>query len=265
MTIVSKKLRESAGHHDARCMNRQKTLHEAMPEDIPSGREVKQCACGAWFSLPSCHARRHKSCTAACAAEQRKSAAEARKRDCTECGSRFLPRPNQLAKGQGRYCSTKCSLAAARRSDAFKACDQKRVASRRASYVPKRPEDSPRWKGGPEAYRKRRQESGASARQLREYRRANPHKAREWQQNRKNRKFGRLEYGTIPRLMDSQRGMCANCCCNIRDKYHVDHITPLSRGGRHEAANVQLLCGPCNLRKSDRDPIAFAQMSGRLL
>lgn len=263
--IVSKKLRESAGHHDARCMNRQKTIHDVRPESVPAGREVKQCGCGVWFSLPACHAARHKSCSATCAARQRKAAADARKADCAECGSQFLPRRTQIAKGQGRYCSLKCSLTAVRRSDAFKACGPKRVASRRASYVPKRPEDNPRWKGGPSAYRKRRQECGDGARQLREYRKANPHKTREWQQNRKNRKAGRLEYGTIPRLMEAQRGKCAYCACDIRKSYHVDHITPLSKGGKHEAANVQLLCGPCNLHKSDRDPIYFAQLSGRLL
>lgn len=248
-----------------RSMNQQKKVYADRPESVPSGREAKQCACGAWFVLPACHASRHRSCTAECAAAQRAAVAEARKQNCAECGSTFIPRPNQLSKGHGRYCTNKCSLSAARRSDAFKACGPKRVASMRASYAPKRPEDNPRWMGGPAAYRKRRQESGDGARQLREYRKANPHKTREWQQNRKNRKAGRLDYGTIPRLMEAQRGLCAYCRCNIRSAYHVDHVVPLAKGGRHEKGNVQLLCGPCNLRKSDRDPIKFAQLNGMLI
>lgn len=32
-------------------------------------------------------------------------------------------------------------------------------------------------------------------------------------------------------------------------KIHVDHIVPLARGGKHEAANLQLLPAGMNLRK----------------
>jgi 5-methylcytosine-specific restriction endonuclease McrA len=245
--------------------DKQKTMHAVEPSGLPAGRVAKQCHCGQWHSLPACHAARHHSCTAECAQRRRTAEAMRRARSCGECGGEFIPRPNQARNGGGRYCSTKCSLSAARRSDAFKECAPKRIASRRASYVPKPPEENPRWKGGPAAYRQRRRDSGAEAAQLREYRKANPHKTREWAQNRKYRKSGRLEYGTIPRLMEAQRGRCAYCGCDIRSAYHVDHVVPLSKGGTHEAHNVQLLCASCNLHKSARDPIAFAQMGGRLL
>lgn len=258
--IVSKKLRASAGHHNAYCTNRQKTLHCAMPESLPLGRVAKQCSCGTWFSLPTCHAQRHKSCTALCAATRRRDEAKARERVCKECEKPFLPRPNQVAKGQGKFCSIACSLTATRRTDAFK--EAVRSAPRSG---PKSGPENPQWRGGPQASQKRRQESGKASAQLRRYRSENPHKAREWQQNRRNRKAGRLEYGTIPRLMEAQRRRCAHCGKSLRSGYHVDHIKPLSKGGKHEAANIQLLCGPCNLHKSNRDPIAFAQMSGRLL
>jgi 5-methylcytosine-specific restriction endonuclease McrA len=32
----------------------------------------------------------------------------------------------------------------------------------------------------------------------------------------------------------------------------VDHITPVSRGGTNDPANLQTLCRPCNLAKSNR-------------
>jgi len=33
---------------------------------------------------------------------------------------------------------------------------------------------------------------------------------------------------------------------------HLDHITPLARGGTDRPTNLQPLCANCNLRKSDR-------------
>jgi 5-methylcytosine-specific restriction endonuclease McrA len=35
-------------------------------------------------------------------------------------------------------------------------------------------------------------------------------------------------------------------------KLTVDHVVPVSKGGRHEASNIQALCGPCNSHKRAR-------------
>lgn len=40
---------------------------------------------------------------------------------------------------------------------------------------------------------------------------------------------------------------------------HQDHFIPLSKGGTHTADNVVPACGPCNLSKSDKDPIVFLE------
>lgn len=241
-------------------MNKQKHLHESKPSALPAGRVAKRCPCGVWFSLPACHAKRHKSCTADCSARQRSAAAKLRERACDECGSPFIPRPNQVAKGQGKFCSLACSLKVIRRTPEFK--EAVRNAHRPG---PKSGPDNPQWRGGPAATTRRRIKSGKASAQTRKYRQENPERVREWAQNRRNRRSGRLEYGTIPSLMESQRGKCAYCRCNIREQFHVDHIVPLSKGGKHESRNVQLLCAPCNLRKSNRCPIVFAQIEGRLL
>lgn len=50
-----------------------------------------------------------------------------------------------------------------------------------------------------------------------------------------------------------------NYTCQICGKYmpdevglHVDHIIPISKGGKTVEQNLQVLCDKCNLRKSNR-------------
>ena len=49
-----------------------------------------------------------------------------------------------------------------------------------------------------------------------------------------------------------QNGKCNICGKDISDKFHVDHIIPLSRKGQHKSDNIQLLCQGCNLKKSNK-------------
>ena len=69
----------------------------------------------------------------------------------------------------------------------------------------------------------------------------------------------------IAAIRKAQRGKCAYCKRNLGDEYHVDHIIPLSKGGYNWPSNLQLTCGPCNMSKSAKDPIEFAQSRGLLL
>ena len=65
-------------------------------------------------------------------------------------------------------------------------------------------------------------------------------------------------------LLVMQRGKCANCRKKL-ERFDLDHIVPIARGGRNVDSNAQLLCPTCNRRKHSKDPIAFAQEQGRLL
>lgn len=42
---------------------------------------------------------------------------------------------------------------------------------------------------------------------------------------------------------------CADC--NTTESLSLDHIIPLSKGGKHDPSNWQCLCVPCNSRKRD--------------
>lgn len=64
---------------------------------------------------------------------------------------------------------------------------------------------------------------------------------------------------------DVRRLMSQACaeCGDVRN-LHVDHIVPLSRGGRHSVGNLQMLCQPCNLSKNNRLTVEWRQRKTEL-
>lgn len=69
-----------------------------------------------------------------------------------------------------------------------------------------------------------------------------------------------FEAGQKESLFRSQDGRCMYCGAerDIRE-FQIDHMVPVVRGGPHEMANFQLLCGPCNNRKRDYTDDEFRQ------
>jgi 5-methylcytosine-specific restriction endonuclease McrA len=65
--------------------------------------------------------------------------------------------------------------------------------------------------------------------------------------------------------MKAQGGKCAYCKASLKDGSCIDHIVPLAKGGPNSAANIQMLCRPCNSKKAAKDPLAFAAEIGLLL
>lgn len=193
----------------------------------------------------------------------------ARSRECETCGKSFTPRQVQIDNGGGRFCSQKCNKPFHQAGQRPEVWDRRVVTMRekraRGEWNVPRGESSHQWKGGKAEAKRRRVESGKDLEGARAWRKRNPDKVREFCRRRRGRLLGRLERGTIPRIRALQRNKCAICRRVLPKGYHVDHIVPIAKGGLHQAANIQLLCPTCNMRKSDRDPIVHMQSLGRLL
>jgi 5-methylcytosine-specific restriction endonuclease McrA len=58
-----------------------------------------------------------------------------------------------------------------------------------------------------------------------------------------------------------QRGRCYWCGRRVGEKYHVDHVIPLAKGGTNGPENLVIACPSCNCSKGARHPMEWA---GRL-
>lgn len=66
----------------------------------------------------------------------------------------------------------------------------------------------------------------------------------------------------VLRLWQVQRGECLHCGARLGNTFegadfHVDHLTPLSRGGSNWPRNLALACPACNLSKGAKTPAEF--------
>lgn len=52
-------------------------------------------------------------------------------------------------------------------------------------------------------------------------------------------------------VYERDKGKCGICCAPVQrgEKWHVDHVIPLAKGGIHSYANVQLSHAACNIKK----------------
>ncbi len=57
---------------------------------------------------------------------------------------------------------------------------------------------------------------------------------------------------------EAQNGLCVWCGCDLRQaEIEIDHLIPISKGGKHVQGNLILTCQKCNRQKSDAMPWEF--------
>lgn len=101
-----------------------------------------------------------------------------------------------------------------------------------------------------------------------ETRKKNPLRGRVYAAARRSRKQqaeGNHTVNDVLAIYHRQGMRCAVCEIQLHNRYHVDHIMPLARGGSNWPSNIQITCGPCNSQKNARDPIEFMQSRGNLI
>lgn len=223
--------------------------------------------CGRAMYFPKSKAGKYITCGGDCAQKRVEALKKNRERKCLGCQKIFYPRLAQIKNGGGKYCCNACA-APTRETGRTAEANKKRAevlremrAAGGIKYL--KGADNPNWKGGRAAHFARTKEKRNAKR--RQYLRLNNEVAREWARKRRGKVVDRLPKGVIKKIGDMQRWRCVVCRRDIKDKYHLDHIYPLAKGGAHAEENLQLLCPSCNLKKSAKDPIEFMQSRGFLL
>lgn len=172
---------------------------------------------------------------------------ENREHVCKRVAAWRIGREDHIAQYMVNYSAANKS-----RISAYKAENRERLAKREAEYKAENRE--------------------RIAAQKAAYRLANPDKRSADERNRRARKRnaeGRHTADDVARIFENQRGLCANCHAKLfksgKQKFHVDHIVPLARGGSNWPDNLQCLCPSCNMAKKAKDPFQWANENGRLL
>ena len=183
-------------------------------------------------------------------------------RKCTECGNTYTPKHKNNI-----YCSGKC---------ADKVYNRKRRAKAAEAAREWRKNNAERAHAAAKAYRKANREAETarvrrwlktprgketSARSNRTWKLNNPDRVTSYVLRRmKAEKEGGATAELIEEMWNNGDKTCYLCGIAIDTTTHflaptsrtIDHIMPISRGGKHDLDNLAFACRKCNLRKGNK-------------
>lgn len=212
-------------------------------------RVVFECEiCGKIVSLAPCQARGRsmRFCSHSCAKKATKKPEYHAETKCDHCGKRFTRHGRK--RGNKEYCSKECAWAARRKpyvkwrdpeyvhayQRKYAELHRERIAQLHREWVLK---NRPKRKEVQRKYREKNRDQIAAHTEARRARISSGYlTGREWQQ-----------------IKELYNYTCL--CCGRKEPeidLHMDHVVPLSLGGKYEASNIQPLCRSCNSMKNTK-------------
>lgn len=182
-------------------------------------------------------------------------------KDCMNAKARSdYPRRKDAIQASGRLWRQRNPDKWKRKNDEWRLNHPERVRELGRNWYHRHPEQS---KALSRKYRRENPEKVRESR--RAYAKANPEKIRARTLTRIARKKGAEGHYSgldVKNLYSEQDGLCAYCGIRLFEKYHVEHVAPLSRGGSNWVTNLVLTCQDCNLSKHDKLLSEWEQVRG---
>ena len=152
-----------------------------------------------------------------------------------------------------RSCSSKLSREWAKENP-----EKRRLINKKSALLHAEEEKAKKREMSPEKRAKKNKATAA-------WRKANMEKVLMWNRLRRHRDraAGKVPHRfEIGMLMCEQDARCTYCQALLSGDFHIDHKTPVSRGGTNELDNLQLLCKTCNLKKSAKTHEEYSILTG---
>lgn len=188
---------------------------------------------------------------------------------CKECNGVVPRRETHCGGTQPLYCSDACKLSAKRRfyrEWRLRNIERERLRDRVQGVLSRerRRNARLRWYAANKDHLRAKARANRSRLNdiQRKWRLSHPETARNKARRCRAKRRARLKGVSVEpvnhqAVFDRDKGRCGICKKRVdRDSHwEIDHVIPISKGGAHAYANVQLAHGSCNRRKSDKLPL----------
>jgi 5-methylcytosine-specific restriction endonuclease McrA len=181
---------------------------------------------------------------------------------CSKCGN-SCPATNEFFNKNANSAgglTARCRKCLNEQAREYREKNRETLRAKQRDYIAKNPEREKNRKRDPVEVRERasrwyyehKHENRVQVR-LREA--ANRRRARKMQSS------GHYTRADVELQLNAQKRRCWHCGKPLGDKYEIDHLIPLSRGGSNDARNIVISCRACNRSKGAKLP---QEWNGRL-